>query len=155
MPRDFQFAATPDLWVLLKPPTGPTNLAIVGRLRRGVTQLAAREDIDHVMAVVAYIRIPVVKSSRPGQLLVPLRQQVVGDVQPMLVSLLAAVLLVLVIACGNAQLVLAQLHARRRNLAIRAALGSSPQRLACEVLADRAAARLWRCGGHRRGDRGG
>jgi putative ABC transport system permease protein len=145
MPRDFQFAATPDLWVPLKPPTGPADLAIVGRLRRGVTYLAACEDMDRVMAVVAR-SVPVVKSSRPGQLLVPLRQQVVGDVQPMLVTLLAAVLLVLVIACANtAQLVLAQLHARRRDLAIRAALGSSPRRLACEVLAE--IGLLLACGG--------
>jgi len=81
--------------------------------------------------------IPVIKSARPGELLVPLREQVVGDVQAMLASLLAAVLLVLVIACVNtAQLVLAQLHGRRRDLAIRAALGSSTWRLAGEVFAE-------------------
>ena len=137
MPSDFQFAATPDLWVPLRPPTGGVaDLAIVGRLRRGVTDLQAREDMDRVMAVVQR-SIPVVKSARPGQLLVPLRQQVVGDVQAMLASLLAAVLLVLVIACVNtAQLVLAQLHGRRRDLAIRAALGSSTFRLAGEVFAE-------------------
>jgi putative ABC transport system permease protein len=62
---------------------------------------------------------------------------VVSDVQAMLASLLAAVLLVLVIACVNtAQLVLAQHHGRRRDLAIRAALGSSTWRLAGEVLAE-------------------
>ena len=137
MPSDFQFAATPDLWVPLKPPTdGVADLAIVGRLRRGLSLPAAREDMDRVMAVVQR-SIPVVKNSRPGELLVPLRQQVVGDVQTMLASLLAAVLLLLVIACVNtAQLVLAQLHGRRRDLAIRAALGSSPGRLAGEVLAE-------------------
>ena len=38
MPSDFQFAATPDLWVPLRPPTGGVaDLAIVGRLRRGVS----------------------------------------------------------------------------------------------------------------------
>jgi predicted permease len=137
MPGDFQFAATPDLWVPLRPPTdGVADLAIVGRLRPGVSLPAAREDMDRVMAVVQR-SIPVTKSSRPGELLVPLRQQVVGDVQAMLASLLAAVLLVLVIACVNtAQLVLAQLYGRRRDLAIRAALGSSTGRLAGEVLAE-------------------
>jgi len=137
MPADFQFATTPDLWVPLMPPTeGVADLAIVGRLRPGVSLAAARDDMDRVMAVVQR-SIPVVKNSRPGELLVPLRQQVVGDVQTMLASLLAAVLLVLVIACVNtAQLVLAQLHARRRDLAIRAALGSSTARLAGEVLAE-------------------
>jgi len=137
MPADFQFATTPDLWVPLEPPTGGVaDLAIVGRLRPGVSGAAAREDMDRVMAVVQR-SIPVVKSSRPGELLVPLRQQVVGDVQAMLASLLAAVLLVLVIACVNtAQLVLAQRHGRRRDLAIRAALGSSTFRLAVDVLAE-------------------
>jgi len=137
MPGNFQFAATPDLWVPLKPPSGGvSDLAIVGRLRRGVTDLQAREDMDRVMAVVQRT-IPVIKNARPGELLVPLRQQVVGDVQTMLASLLAAVLLVLVIACVNtAQLVLAQLHGRRRDLAIRAALGSSTWRLAGDVLAE-------------------
>ena len=137
MPSDFQFAATPDLWVPLKPPTdGIADLAIVGRLRPGVSLPAAREDMNRVMVVVQR-SIPVVKNSRPAELLVPLRQQVVGDVQTMLASLLAAVLLVLVIACVNtAQLVLAQLHGRRRDLAIRAALGSSPGRLAADVLAE-------------------
>jgi len=137
MPSDFQFASTPALWVPLKPPTGGVaDLAIVGRLRPGVPLPAAREDMDRVMAVVQR-SIPVVKSARPGELLVPLRQQVVGDVQAMLASLLAAVLLVLVIACVNtAQLVLAQLHGRRRDLAIRSALGSSTARLAGEVLAE-------------------
>ena len=137
MPGNFQFAMTPDLWVPLKPPTGGiADLAIVGRLRTGSSVASARDDMDRVMAVVQRT-IPVVKNSRPGELLVPLRQQVVGDVRAMLASLLGAVLLVLVIACVNtAQLVLAQLHGRRRDLAIRAALGSSTLRLAGEVLAE-------------------
>ena len=81
--------------------------------------------------------VPVIKNSRPDELLVPLREQLVGGVEPMLVSLLAGVVLVLVIACVNtAQLLLAQLHARRRELAVRAALGASTRRLAGEVLTD-------------------
>ena len=121
----------------LKPPTGGiTDLAIVGRLRAGVTQLAARQDMDRVMAVVRR-SVPVIKNSRPDELLVPLREQLVGGVEPMLISLLAGVVLVLVIACVNtAQLLLAQLHARRRELAVRAALGASTTRLAGEVLTD-------------------
>jgi len=137
MPGDFQFAALPDVWVPLKPPTGGiTDLAIVGRLRAGTTHLAARQDMDRVMGVVRR-SVPVIKNSRPDELLVPLREQLVGGVEPMLISLLAGVVLVLAIACVNtAQLLLAQLHARRRELAIRAALGGSTRRLAGEVLTD-------------------
>jgi ABC-type antimicrobial peptide transport system permease subunit len=55
----------------------------------------------------------------------------------MLVSLLAGVVIVLVVACVNtAQLLLAQLQTRRRELAIRGALGASSCRLAGEVLTD-------------------
>ena len=54
--------------------------------------LAARGDMDRVMGVVRR-SIPVIKNSRPDELLVPLRQQLVGGVEPMLVSLLAGVVL--------------------------------------------------------------
>ena len=137
MPGDFQFAATPEVWTPLEPPkSGPDDLAIVGRLRPGVTYLAAREDMDRVMKIVQR-SFPGSKSFRPREMLVPLRQQVIGDTGAMLVSLLAGVALVLAIACVNtAQLLLAKLHTRRRELAIRAALGGSARRLAGEVLAE-------------------
>jgi predicted permease len=137
MPGDFQFAAMPELWVPLKPPSeGIADLAIVGRLRARTTHLAARQDMDRVMAVVER-SIPVVKNSHPRELLVPLRRQVVGDVTQMLISLLGGVALVLLIACVNtAQLLLARLQVRRRELAMRAALGATRLRLAGEVMAE-------------------
>jgi predicted permease len=137
MPSDFQFAAAPDAWIPLEPPeSGIADLAIVGRLREGTTTLAARQDMDRVMEVVQRT-IPVIKNSRPREWLVPLRQQVVGDVTPMLASLLAGVALVLVVACVNtSQLVLAQRQVRHRELALRSALGASTRRLAGEVLTE-------------------
>jgi predicted permease len=137
MPGDFQFAAVPELWVPLEPPReGIADLAIVGRLRPGITHLAARQDMDRVMAVVERA-IPVTKNSRPRELLVPLRRQITGDVTEMLLSLLGGVALVLLIACVNtAQLLLARLQARRREVAMRAALGATSLRLAGEVMAE-------------------
>ncbi|HYV20999.1 MAG TPA: ABC transporter permease [Verrucomicrobiae bacterium] len=137
MPGDFQFAAAADAWVPLDPPeSGIADLAIVGRLREGTTPQGARQDMDRVMEVVQRT-IPVIRNSRPREWLVPLRQQVVGDVTPMLASLLAGVLLVLVVACVNtSQLVLAQLQARRHELAVRSALGATTRRLAGEVLVE-------------------
>src|SRR2546421_6683652 len=137
MPGNFQFAAMPELWVPLKPPSeGIADLAIVGRLRAGTTHFAARQDMDRVMAVVER-SIPVVKNSHPRALLVPLRRQVVGDVTQMLMSLIGGVALVLLIACVNtAQLLLARLQFRRREVAMRAALGATRLRLAGEVMAE-------------------
>ena len=137
MPSDFQFAAVPDAWIPLDPPkSGIADLAIVGRLREGTTTLAARQDMDRVMEI-AQRTIPVIKNSRPREWLVPLRQQLVGDVTPMLASLLAGVVLVLIVACVNtSQLVLAQLQVRRRELALRSALGASTRRLAGELLTE-------------------
>jgi len=138
MPGDFQFAAVPDVWVPLKPPTGGiTDLAIVGRLRAGVTEAAARQDMDRVMAVVRRT-VPVIKNSRPDETLVPLREQLVGGVEQMLISLLAGVVLVLTIACVNtAQLLLAQLHSRRP-------LSARPQRRFGHILPSKAHAMLLR-----------
>lgn len=137
MPGDFQFAAAPEAWIPLEPPkNGIADLAIVGRLREGTTTQAARQDMDRVMEIVQRT-IPVIKNSRPREWLVPLREQVVGDVTAMLVSLLAGVALVLLAACVNtSQLVLAQLEVRRRELALRSALGASTRRLAAEVLTE-------------------
>ncbi|HWC73519.1 MAG TPA: ABC transporter permease [Gemmatimonadales bacterium] len=137
MPGNFQFAAVPELWVPLKPPSeGIADLAIVGRLRAGTTHLAARQDMDRVMAVVER-SIPVIKNSHPRELLVPLRHQITGDVTHMLVSLMVGVALVLLIACVNtAQLFLARLQIRRREVAMRAALGATKLRLAGEAIAE-------------------
>jgi hypothetical protein len=56
--------------------------------------------MDRVMGVVRR-SVPVIKTSRPDELLVPLREQLVGGVEQTLISLLAGVVLVLVIACVN------------------------------------------------------
>ncbi len=72
-----------------------------------------------------------------GATAIPLRQDIVGDVRTPLLILLGAVAFVLLIACANiANLVLAKTLSRRKEIAIRTALGASRRRLLQQVLAE-------------------
>ncbi len=136
MPADFQFPAHGDAWVPLIPPQrGPSDLALVARMRPGTTLEAARRDLDRVQAMEERL-IPQGKGYF-GTQLVAMREQLVGKTGPVLLSLLAAVGLLLIIACVNtAQLQLAQLQRRRRELAIRAAIGASVGRIGIGLVAE-------------------
>ena len=138
MPPTFQFPARADLWIPIAPPRGgPEDLAVMGRLRAEATFAQARQQLDHVTEMMVAI-YPQAKGFF-GTMTVPLRQQLVGQSERLLLSLLAAVALLLLIACINtAQLQLARLQRQRRDSAIRAALGAPAWRLrlgsALEVL---------------------
>ncbi len=107
---------------------------VVGRLRPGVTREAAQANMD---AVTGRIRIDNPCFRRDAAVVVPLREWLAGEVRTTLFMLAGAALFLLLIACANlANLLLTRGTGRRREMAIRAAVGAGRARLAAQMLSE-------------------
>ncbi len=145
MPPGFDFpSASAQIWVPTRlDPTQTEYWAsafrpLIARLRPGATVVAAQAEIRSLMPrIIAMFPYVMARTWNADVAVLPLQQDMTGDIRGKLLVLLSAVACVLLIACANvASLLLARAAVRRKEIALRASLGASRWRILRQLLTE-------------------
>lgn len=149
MARDFRFLDTPDLSLILPLQLDPNKTQLgnfsyfgIARLKRGTTIDTATTDVARMLPITLEafpprpgLSLDLLKQSRLTPSLRPLKDEIVGNIGTLLWVVMSGVGIVLLIACANiANLLLVRTEGRQQELALRAALGATRQRIGVQLL---------------------
>jgi len=141
MPPSFRYPDFAQVWTPMawtdreRAVRGEHHYSVVARLKSGIALKQAQAAMNTISSRLEQLYPD--DNREWGAVVVPLHDDLVSDVRPALLVLLGAVAFVLLIACVNvANLALAKTLSRRKEIAIRTALGASSARVLRQILAE-------------------